>query len=504
MGIISGRLNKMFCKLIQGDVFKVLPTLKSKSVDIVMTSPPYYGLRDYRYKGQIGLEKTPELYVKKMTMVFKQLLRVLKKTGTFWLNIGDTYSANRTYQVEQTKWKSSKSQVRGVSMKPSLPSKCMLMIPERLAFSAINCGFILRNKIIWYKPNHMPSSVKDRFTNAWEYLYLFSKAKKYFFDLDSVRENHKSINKPPGNKQKDRESKLLSRNPTKNNAFSPLGKNPGDVLKFSSNTHSRIRHGLGQSRLGTTHKLGKNPSDIIKIGMHHGSSLTKGRAAYYDKQLIESNPSGKNPGDIFSNGWKGDSQERKLLYGRTASPKGYWGKTHPLGKPPEDFWSINTQPFPEAHFAVFPEELCERPIKAGCPKEVCKKCGKPRERITKLKKHPALFGQNYPHGKIIEKHPGYDNVHSRETKVDKDFMKYRWLTEHKTTGWTKCDCNRGFEPGIILDPFMGSGTVGIVAIKYRRNFIGIDLVPDYIKMAKKRLNFSPKNPLIKFEFAEVN
>lgn len=240
-----------------GDCLQVLRGFEPESIDMCMTSPPYWGLRDYGHDDQYGVEETPEEYIEKMTAVFSEVKRVLKAAGTLWLNCGDTY-ANSGYKHTDGK------EVSGTPGNTvNLPPKCLCMIPERLAWSLIQDGWVLRNKCIWYKPNGMPSSVKDRFTNKWEYIFLFSKSRKYYFDLDAVRDAHKT----------------------------------GAVSKL----RDKSQEGYNESYEGGHFSPGERP---------------------------EGHPLGKNPGDVFT---------------------------------------INTQPFPQAHFAVFPEKLCEKPIKAGCP-----------------------------------------------------------------------------------------------------------------------------------------
>ena len=189
----------------QGDAKTILMGLEPECVDVCMTSPPYWSLRDYGHPDQLGLEPTPELYIEHMTAVFHEVKRVLKKEGTLWLNIGDTYSTVSGRQGKgdlygkQPKVSKQVDDSMPIKIKTTLPDKCLCMIPERLAWSLIQDGWILRNKIVWYKPNAMPSSVKDRFSNKWEYIFMFSKSKKYHFDLDAVREAHVSPLHSPGN-----------------------------------------------------------------------------------------------------------------------------------------------------------------------------------------------------------------------------------------------------------------------------------------------------------------
>jgi hypothetical protein len=173
----------------------------------------------------------------------------------------------------------------------------------------------------------------------------------------------------------------------------------------------------------------------------------------------------------------------KNRFGFTAHPQGIpstYGqelRNHPLGKNPGDVWTIPTQPFPESHFAVFPEKLIEPMIKAGCPQWICKKCGKARVRITR---HPEGYG-----GKSWHNHKG-DSVKGQRIKLKEQGLK-RIPYSAITIGWTNCGCNAGWQSGIVLDPFMGSGTTAVVAKKLGRNYIGIEKNPNYVKMAEKRI-----------------
>lgn len=182
-------------RIIVGDVMKK-PTWESipdKSVQCVVTSPPYWGLRDYGVSGQLGLESTPGGYVSGMVSVFRKIRRVLRDDGTVFLNLGDTYAANRSYQVPSTKGgaKHSPAQAvagRGSSVPDGLKPKDLIGIPWRVAFALQTDGWFLRQDIIWHKPSPMPSSVTDRCVTAHEYVFLLTKSPTYFFDHFAIRE----------------------------------------------------------------------------------------------------------------------------------------------------------------------------------------------------------------------------------------------------------------------------------------------------------------------------
>jgi len=141
-----------------GDVFEKLQEIETDTIDCVITSPPYFNLRDYGVEGQIGVEKSLEEYIDKLVLVFREVKRVLKPTGTFWLNIGDKYK-----------------------------DKNLLFVPHRVAIALQNDGWICRNDIVWNKTNAMPMPVKDRLVSSHEYLFLFTQSKKYYYDAEAIR-----------------------------------------------------------------------------------------------------------------------------------------------------------------------------------------------------------------------------------------------------------------------------------------------------------------------------
>ena len=195
--------------LYHGNAIDVLSGLPDESVNCCVTSPPYWGLRDYGVEGQLGLEKTPEEYVENIVKVFREVKRVLRDDGTLWLNLGDSYAANRSYQVPDNKHKDvgnhmamqfdsgrgsdtatintanqGRCAFRGNGIKP----KDLIGIPWRVALALQADGWYLRQDIIWHKPNPMPESVTDRCTKAHEYIFLLSKSQRYYYDHEAVKE----------------------------------------------------------------------------------------------------------------------------------------------------------------------------------------------------------------------------------------------------------------------------------------------------------------------------
>ena len=181
-------------RILEGDCIEQMRGLPDASVNCCITSPPYFGLRDYGHAGQIGLEDTPNAFVARLVEVFREVRRVLRDDGTLWLNLGDSYAADRGYQVEQTKGgpKHGKAQAAsGRSQRAAdygLKVKDLIGIPWRVAFALQADGWYLRQDIIWSKPNPMPESVRDRCTKAHEYVFLLSKSPRYYFDSEAIKE----------------------------------------------------------------------------------------------------------------------------------------------------------------------------------------------------------------------------------------------------------------------------------------------------------------------------
>ena len=180
-------------RIMQGDSLEVLKTLPDESVDCAITSPPYWALRDYGCEGQLGLEPTFQEYIEKLCNIFDEVKRVLKKEGTCWVNLGDTYGGsgkgsggNSEKQMTNTNkgsyFKKSKESWTFEKAPVGDVQKCLCQIPSRFAIEMTNRGWILRNEIIWHKPNCMPSSVEDRFTVDFEKVFFFVKSKKYYFE----------------------------------------------------------------------------------------------------------------------------------------------------------------------------------------------------------------------------------------------------------------------------------------------------------------------------------
>jgi len=240
--------------LYQGDAATELAQIPDDSVNCVVTSPPYFGLRDYGVAGQIGLEPSPVEYVAQLVAVFNQVKRALRPDGTLWLNLGDSYysgKGNPGPNAADSKQPARRGWTRSVDQ-PGQPwgqQKGLLGIPWRVAFALQDTGWILRNAVIWNKPNAMPESVGDRLACRYEHVFLFTKSRKYWFDLDPIREpllypdktghtfggNHPEVGRRRG-------AKYEPANRGTNRAADgqrhvgghPNGKNPGDVWSIST------------------------------------------------------------------------------------------------------------------------------------------------------------------------------------------------------------------------------------------------------------------------------
>ena len=266
--------------IIQGDCIEGMKQIPDESVHCVVTSPPYYGLRDYGVDGQIGLEETPEAYVERLVDVFREVRRILRKDGTVWLNLGDTYVSNPGdrnkvggFQAKPEKARLSAESAmsfnkHGRGFKP----KDLIGIPWRVAFALQADGWWLRQDIIWHKPNPMPESVTDRCTKSHEYIFLLTKSERYYYDAEAIKEQGVMV----------------------------LGDSTGSNQRDTQETH-----GLG--------------------GGNSGINKAKQKLA---QELREKGYSTRNKRSV---------------------------------------WTVNTQPYPEAHFAVYPIKLIEPCILAGSP-----------------------------------------------------------------------------------------------------------------------------------------
>lgn len=341
-----------------GDVVEQLKRIPSNSIDLAITSPPYWGQRDYGIKGQIGIEQNPEEYIDKLLITFNELRRVLKDTGSFFLNIGDKYVG-----------------------------KNLQMIPFKLAIKMQSYGWALRNTIIWHKTNAMPSSLKDRFTNTYEPILFFVKnpdsylTPDYYFNLDTVRipsktefktelpltlsiEEYNTMKHEP-NKKSDYNGKFKDTNKIN------LGASPGARLSVNGEFYSKQRvYNIDDELELKIINLLRKYRDIRKISSkdidkYFGYKDTAGHWFRLDKggRTIP------KPEDWYK--LKELLGIKETEYDEIITKEHYVLQTvkpNPLGKNPGDVWDFPTAKIKDSHFAVFPEELPKRIIASACPK----------------------------------------------------------------------------------------------------------------------------------------
>jgi DNA modification methylase len=318
----------MSVRIIVGDVREKLRELPDESVHCCVTSPPYFGLRDYGDVGQIGLEPTPDAYVAELVAVFREVRRVLRKDGTLWLNLGDSYAGSgrglyadgELHGTDGVKQRSNKgsvgigftSKIHAVTkgagderVAPGLKSKDLVGIPWRVAFALQADGWYLRSDIIWAKPNPMPESIRDRPTRSHEYLFLLTKSARYYYDHEAIKE--------------------------------PLA--ASSIQRINQPTFDDQTGGEKDYRNGT------NPS----------RSACKALENFAERNRRDD--TGRDP----------DKRDAR----RTAPPpppeKGWLTENVAAGRNKRDVWTIPTKPFKGAHFAVFPPALVEPCVLAGSP-----------------------------------------------------------------------------------------------------------------------------------------
>lgn len=298
--------------LWQGDAAEVLAKMPAESVNCVVTSPPYFGLRDYGHDGQIGLEPSPAEYVAALVAVFAQVKRVLRDDGVLWLNLGDSYVGNGSpggmskTLVGASQRLTSAGKLRP---KPGVPKNLMGM-PWRVAFALQDDGWTLRNSIIWHKPNAMPESVTDRLSGRHENVFLLSKRARYWFDLDPIREwsrDSKESDVPGQSMRQHRSSRgstatsrggiqpgnTMQRDPAANGlGANPLGKNPGDVWSIPTAPYSGAHFAVMPPEVVRRCILAGCPTDGTVLDPFSGSGTTAMVARQLGRKAvgIELNP----------------------------------------------------------------------------------------------------------------------------------------------------------------------------------------------------------------------
>ena len=302
----------MSVRILQGDCRDVLATLPSASVNCCITSPPYFGLRDYGVDGQIGLEATPDAFVAELVAVFREVRRALRDDGTLWLNLGDSYAGSWGARGRGDGTNAPRADLEGKhgTAAPNrhgfapwgVKNKDLMLMPARVALALQADGWYLRQDIIWSKPNPMPESVTDRCTKAHEYVFLLSKSPRYYFDADAIAEP--SIGRSPGN----------------------IKPQKGEIAYAEGDEKMRTRAGL-------TAYAGRHRSQRDSFKRENSK-----RAEVFPGQSM-----GTHRPDREESAYPLDTRNKRSV------------------------WTIAPAPFKEAHFATFPPALVEPCILAGCP-----------------------------------------------------------------------------------------------------------------------------------------
>lgn len=314
----------MTVTIMIGDVREQLALIASDSIHCCVTSPPYWGLRDYGVDGQIGLESSPAEFIAVMVDVFKEVRRVLRPDGTCWINMGDSYATGAGKVntapgggTQGERWAGVRGDgtifARGPLQQPNrmpqpgLKPKDLCMMPHRLAIALQDAGWWVRQDIVWHKPNPMPESIKDRCTKAHEYIFLLSKSERYYFDAEAIRE---------------------------------------ESVKGASGS---------EFHTGKTgeHQLGRASKKPRGVGFGHGTDAdARGRGRVTVKVPGGWDRGVGGHGTIHRDG-RGDPQYQSIVDSGTRNKR--------------SVWTMATHSFAEAHFATFPPELPKTCIKAGCP-----------------------------------------------------------------------------------------------------------------------------------------
>jgi DNA modification methylase len=309
-----------------GDSLEILRSLPDESVHCVVTSPPYWALRDYGVDGQIGLEASPAEFIAKLVAVFEEVRRVLRTDGTCWINMGDSYSHGGGGSKNDARWpkeaEHSNTTPKHLKAESGMKPKDLMMMPHRLAIALQDAGWWVRQDIVWSKPNPMPESVRDRCTKSHEYIFLLTKSERYFFDQDAICE------------------------------------------LVSPNTHARLSQDV-QNQIGSERANGGAKTNGPMKAVARGVGWGHGTDAEKRKRGRVKTAGNVNPTKGMIAYEEGDDHHRTK-----AGLLAYAEKTRidtPLTRNRRSVWSIATQSFKEAHFATFPLEIPTTCIKAGCP-----------------------------------------------------------------------------------------------------------------------------------------
>lgn len=430
-------LNTVEC----ADALDYLATLPDESVHCVVTSPPYFGLRRYLPSGhadedrEIGSEPTPAAFVEAMVKVFREVRRVLRSDGVLFLNLGDSYSSDEKWGGHST----GKQEYIGQAIDGArerrytgLSGKNLIGVPWRVTLAMQANGWILRSAAPWLKVTAMPESVLDRPTTAHEYVFQFAKTKDYWFDAQSVKKPSKTTSIARAERGVSATNKLVDGAP---------GQVPHSVHQPRENVRKQDKGGRQYAGFNDRY-------DAAPVAMRNRRTTDTFNEAL-DDQITALKEQVAHLEYVKSNGGvivDGDSIAAFL---------------------------VNPEASTREHYASFPRKLVEPCVLSSCPDKCCSKCGKPWVRVyertgAQTQREQAHQPDNTP------------------TKVDSTgWQPVRQATDRFEP---QCQCGVGTQPGIVLDPFAGSGTTLVVAAKLGRHYLGCDLSQVYVDMAQKRLS----------------
>lgn len=329
-------INDIKNTILNGDVLEELKKIPSNSIDMCISSPPYWKLRDYGHEGQIGQESSYMEYIDKLLDIYSEVYRVLKQKGSCWVNIGDVYSSNNNIGVKK---------------------QSLIGIPDRFKIGMIDNKWLCRNEIIWHKPNAMPSSAKTRFNVDYEKLYFFTKDDLYYFNTQYELSKSMPTSKP--NKSKNHTSKYNSVI-QESSVRQGMNKNRGDKIIEIRPYLPKQNEFVSFMRNRTNVKTLCNNSNIKKTTIEHWFRKDEKGFAYPSiSDWNEIKPVIRDNSDEFAD------MDYKLTYVKYETDD--INKNIYKGRIKRSVWSINTKPLKMCHFAPFPEELIETPINSCCP-----------------------------------------------------------------------------------------------------------------------------------------
>lgn len=392
------------------------------------------------WKGELGSEPTVDLFIEHLLMVFKEVQRVLTPDGLFFLNVADNYSAsgkgptghNGLGNQGQRQGFTDDSQRRGVGS--GVPPKSLMLVPERLSIGLLEQGWTIRSRVAWCKKAPMPESVTDRYTSAWEFVYVLSKSRLHYWDREAVLETAASR---PSDWEHVPESKEFN-----------TGVDMTGGAAVTSNPQTS--NGLHRQSGGVYGKGGRNPRNFWLLSPDPFTAMfCTACRAYFD-----------------------GSDKKRITVVRDDRNK-IVARVCPCGR--SDAWF--------SHYAVFPREIPRRAIRAATSeKGRCGQCGKPWVRITERATPPHVDPSE-----IDRFGTGDHGVHR---KVGSQYQKWLDANPKVTVGW-KPSCGHSPDippvPDLVLDPFSGAGTVGVACVELGRRYIGLELNRDYVEMSRHRI-----------------